>query len=264
MTRLLTLLVLAACTNDSNPDVKDKPPTVTFIRPVSGTTFDPADPLSLCLQVDDELPVENLELSLQSSLDGFLWEPTEPPAECAAGGGNVELEVSLTEGTHTLSMTAIDPRGQTGTGEITITATPNTAPTCTLIAPVEGSVYELGSAVEINAAVADAEYEAGRLSVTVTSSIDGEIYSGTPDSSGQVYTSTSLLTGGDHVLELKVTDPRGLTDACSANITVNVCLDDDLDGFTTCDGDCDDNQSAANPDAEELADGFDNNCDGTV
>jgi hypothetical protein len=42
------------------------------------------------------------------------------------------------------------------------------------------------------------------------------------------------------------------------------CPDDDQDGFTTCDGDCDDSDPAINPGAPEICDGLDNNCDGLI
>lgn len=40
----------------------------------------------------------------------------------------------------------------------------------------------------------------------------------------------------------------------------NVLLDADRDGYTVEEGDCDDNDDRVNPGAEELCDGFDNNC----
>lgn len=42
------------------------------------------------------------------------------------------------------------------------------------------------------------------------------------------------------------------------------CLDADGDGWTTCDGDCDDSSNVTYPGAPELCDGLDNDCDGTV
>ncbi len=43
-----------------------------------------------------------------------------------------------------------------------------------------------------------------------------------------------------------------------------VCFDDDGDGHTTCDGDCDDDDDSVNPDADEVCDGVDNDCDGDI
>ena len=43
-----------------------------------------------------------------------------------------------------------------------------------------------------------------------------------------------------------------------------VCADDDIDGVTVCDGDCDDANETVFPDAAELCDGLDNNCNEAV
>lgn len=55
---------------------------------------------------------------------------------------------------------------------------------------------------------------------------------------------------------------------CEPAICVNgvcqQCFDDDLDGWTTCDGDCDDNNANVYPGAPEVCDGIDNDCDGMV
>ncbi len=42
------------------------------------------------------------------------------------------------------------------------------------------------------------------------------------------------------------------------------CPDNDGDGFTTCQGDCNDNNASVNPGAVEVCDGLDNDCDGLV
>ncbi len=44
----------------------------------------------------------------------------------------------------------------------------------------------------------------------------------------------------------------------------NGCVDVDNDGHTTCDGDCNDYDSAINPSAPEVCDGIDNNCNSEI
>ena len=59
----------------------------------------------------------------------------------------------------------------------------------------------------------------------------------------------------------------GLVDVGAAVADVCNCTDADADGFpaATCGGnDCDDANASVNPDAQEVCDGIDNNCDGQI
>lgn len=64
-----------------------------------------------------------------------------------------------------------------------------------------------------------------------------------------------LLLGGCPV------DPSQNNNWTDAGLDRN---DDDGDGFSEAEGDCDDTSNAIHPDAQEIVDGIDNNCDGLV
>ncbi|MCO6491481.1 MAG: thrombospondin type 3 repeat-containing protein [Phaeodactylibacter sp.] len=50
----------------------------------------------------------------------------------------------------------------------------------------------------------------------------------------------------------------------AVNLTVEACLDEDGDGVSVCEGDCDDESQVVYPGATELCDGLDNDCDGEI
>lgn len=84
---------------------------------------------------------------------------------------------------------------------------------------------------------------------------DGDMLSFSIDPAGPfgpgVYDVTLLVSDGS------------LTSECMAVLEV-IALDGDGDGFSVCDGDCDDSNVDVYPGAPELCDGLDNDCDGFV
>jgi hypothetical protein len=71
----------------------------------------------------------------------------------------------------------------------------------------------------------------------------------------------------DPSLNLDDTDGDGYTTCdgdCDDGDAALQLDDTDSDGHTTCDGDCDDHEAAIFPEAEDVCDGFDNDCDGEV
>ena len=63
--------------------------------------------------------------------------------------------------------------------------------------------------------------------------------------------------------EMDEIDGNGIDDDCDGAVDLTV-YDGDDDGYTEDAGDCDDSEATVHPDAPELADGLDNDCDGTI
>ncbi|MBM4367345.1 MAG: putative metal-binding motif-containing protein, partial [Deltaproteobacteria bacterium] len=257
------LLLFLACGADNVVKSSNEAPIVTILRPVDGSSFDPALPVELCAQIEDETAAAKLAITVQSDVDGVLLELAAGDGRDACEGGNVGLSLDLSDGDHVLSVFASDEDGDIGEASVVVIAEANTAPECSFALPYAGTVLRVGESVDVAVGTTDAQSDPALLTAVLASDIDGTFWSGSPDSAGTVTTRFSPLAGGEHRLSMTLTDPGGLVGTCVVDIDVEACLDDDRDGATTCDDeDCDDDNDTVYAGAEELADGLDNDCDG--
>jgi hypothetical protein len=165
---------------------------------------------------DPEDDPEALVVSWTSSVDGDLALSATPDSS-----GTVADATALSEGQHLLTLTAADPAGKTGTDTVTIEVGPaNTAPSCSITAPVTGTAVEEGTLIQFEGLVADPDIGANQLTVEWSSDKDGALGSSTASSAGDVVFPFSGLSADTHVVTLIVTDEVG--GSCADFVTVTV------------------------------------------
>jgi predicted GH43/DUF377 family glycosyl hydrolase len=142
------------------------------------------------------------------------------------------------------------PTNSTADSEIGVAF--NRTPTATITAPADGAVYDQGDLVTVDVAVSDHAF-VDNLDVRLESDLQGVIAHTNPSVLGTLSVDTADLAPGEHTLTLTVIDEGGLeaTDEVTVQIEAWDCINDptgvpdhDGDGYTVCEGDCDDLDSS--------------------
>ena len=138
------------------------------------------------------------------------------------------------------------------------------APIIEIRSPLNNSIEE-GVDTEFEVYVNDIQDDASTLSVTFVSDVNGEFCSPTPDSIG-IASCVTTLPEGMHQLTYTVTDSHGNQGQAMQLLSVlsSNDVDNDGDGFSEEDGDCNDENANISPGTEEALNGLDDDCDGQV
>ncbi|MCO4770708.1 MAG: hypothetical protein KDA24_11820 [Deltaproteobacteria bacterium] len=100
-------------------------------------------------------------------------------------------------------------------------ATFNDAPGASILAPETGSVFREGEVIEVRGFVDDNRTRVSDLLVSWSSSIEGQLFEGPPDDdAGGTALALTLEELGEHVITLRVVDPRGGIGSDAVTITV--------------------------------------------
>lgn len=238
-----------------------EPPTVLLAGPSNGDTFGVGETVTFIGKVSDDQAPETLGASLVSTLDGVIW--TGNPA----ADGRVDVDIAaLNPGAHTVSLEVTDDEGNTASDQVDVTVLEDGRPVTEILSPLPaGNPYWTDSSVTFQGVVSDGETDAELLGVTWSTDLQGTLATGAPDSAGNTATS-AFLVEGTHVVTLTAVDSEGKVGTATSVIEVYDPLhyDNDGDGFSESEGDCDDADATRSPGIAELCDDVDNDCDGEI
>ncbi len=184
--------------------VANQPPTAAITSPSNGAVTQGATIWFAGSGNDPETgALSGASLVWTSSVDGTI------------GTGASFSRTDLSVGQHTITLTARDAQGATGSSTRSVTiAAVNQPPTAAITLPVVGSSYPLGASVYFSGTGTDPETGAlSGASLVWTSNMAGVIGTGTS------FSTTSLSTG-THVITLTATDAQGALSTATRSITI--------------------------------------------
>ncbi|MEC7984005.1 MAG: Ig-like domain-containing protein, partial [Myxococcota bacterium] len=190
-------------------------PLCEITEPASSSTFSVGENITFLGTASDE-DINNSLLSVQwaSDQDGVI----NSSAPNTAGELNFVTN-SLSAGNHIITLQVEDEIGGLCTDTLLLSL--GTPPSISIEEPTNGSIYSVGEAVFFTAIVSDSEDLASDISLSWTSHIDGEFYTQSSDSNGNIYFAYSDLSAGIHNILATATDGSGLTSTASLTLQIN-------------------------------------------
>jgi len=190
-------------------------PDCAILYPQTGSGGTPGELVTLTAQVSDpDVASDTLLVLWESDLDGELGTPT------ASSDGTAVLPIdTLGVGTHVITLTVTDDVGESCIDQVVYGV--GEGPQVEILLPEDGAVVAEGESVRLEGTAVDYTTLSDDLELTWTSSRDGVLYSGTPDSDGNTVLDLTSLSQGIHSLVLSATNPLGLSDSDVVSIQVD-------------------------------------------
>ena len=195
---------------------KDDPiaPTVSITSPGENERYYAEEKILFeGLVADDAASPGELSVVWKSDVDGELDWANEPDSKGQLLGYGM-----LSEGQHAISLTATDTDGLIGRDSLLVeVGPPNSAPSCEITAPPEGTATNEGDVLTLVATVGDVDIGPEALAVSWSSDVDGELGESTASLEGIASLEIATLSMGDHGITLTVADEMGLE--CKAQVS---------------------------------------------
>jgi len=272
---ILALSILGmGCGSDKGVTIHNSDPAAAILGPIEGTLFESDETINFEGVVEDaQTPYDLLDVTWATDRSGIIAEDVEPDVD----GMVFFATTGLTPGTHVVTLQVIDEGGKRATDTISIEVINDDDPP--VIEAIEhpsgeeSDTAQEGVDYEFEAIVRDPQDEAFDLVVTVSIEEileDGsteyiEVCTAIPESSG-LCNCTGNMTRGMKIIQFAVEDLDGnvTTGRAELDVVPITVTDDDGDGFSEVDGDCDDTDEDVHPGAFELLNGADDDCDGII
>ena len=208
-------------------------------------------------------------LSWVSSLDGEL---SSIDLYAFDDGGVTRFSEILSSGTHVITLSVTDVEGASAQYAVSVSVgVENPEPIPQILDPVDGDTFVQGDSISLIGHITDPQFapeeiEAYWYATDELTSEVYEIFDELADELGETVGTWDDAPIGSFIISLEAINPGDYVFTDEVSITVEDPLDQDTDGdgYTPNEGDCDDTDPYTYPGANELADGVDNDCDGTA
>lgn len=237
------------------------PPKVKWLKPNDNQPFT-ASSVALSLQLKEDISGVDPE-SLQILLDGQSIRPQFPSLSTPTLSATLNANVNLSEGVHELTAKVKNLANLEDKDKISVMID-QTPPVIGQIKPADGKIVEK-SKVKVRVQYSD---NASGIDVrSVRLKLDHQDVTSLAEiKPNHLKAVLKNLEPGSHTLTVELKDKVGLVAVKSSTfqvITDPNLQDRDDDGYSTDAGDCNDENSAIHPGAEDLPEnGVDENCDG--
>jgi hypothetical protein len=236
-------------------------PAIVIVNPSEGEQVGASQIVNLLATVTDDVDKPDLlPIEVLDNPDGVIWNGYATPA------GTIEVPFQAHSlGIHTLTVSALDLEGKKGTASVSFEVIQDEVPLVNIKAPGDGDWFDTVDTITFRGNVLDDTTPNEQVATSWSSDMQGLLSTAPPDSNGDTTFSTALL-GGTHVITLTATDLDGNIgrDTLVVNVDDPLARDDDGDGYSEYDGDCDDTDDTLSPAEVDICDAIDQDCDGWI